>query len=159
MGPPGPDGASGADGSLPTITTLPPGDTCDYGGVRIDATEPKVICNGAPGESFLVTTAGIEPGPACEGGGLLVATGADDGQGGGVAGDGTLQSGEVRDSHELCATASDVQESFGGGGGCSVVSSAPARTSWWWSVSLAALAVLRRRRGAQREPGVTSGRS
>lgn len=51
----------------------------------------------------LVRTVPLAPGDDCEGGGVAILTGQDDGTGDGTALDGVLQEGEVRDREVVCA--------------------------------------------------------
>lgn len=51
----------------------------------------------------LVRTVEVPPGDGCAGGGVAILSGRDDGAGGGTAGDGVLQDGEVRERELVCA--------------------------------------------------------
>ncbi|MCB9663558.1 MAG: hypothetical protein H6732_05580 [Alphaproteobacteria bacterium] len=76
---------------------------------EVDTTQ--AVCNGAagdaggagvPGLSPLVESVAVEPGATCESGGVTLRVGFDDGDGGGTAGDGALQDGEVESSQTIC---------------------------------------------------------
>ncbi|MBI4083243.1 MAG: carboxypeptidase regulatory-like domain-containing protein [Candidatus Lambdaproteobacteria bacterium] len=105
--------------------TLPVGDaTCPYGGISVqtgvdrngdgtlqdsEVQQTQKVCNGAP--SLIKTTASAADGGATDGvngclyGGWKIETGLDDGAGGGIAGDGLLQAGEVTGTSYACAGA------------------------------------------------------
>ncbi len=58
--------------------------------------------NGTSGYNALVVTQTLEPGETCELGGTSISVGQDNGQDGGIANDGVLQSGELDDVTFLC---------------------------------------------------------
>lgn len=117
---------------LVSLAALEPGEDCAQGGIAIhtgddtdengtlDAAEVKVtevVCNGeaappAPPGSLFTTTDLPEGDETCEYGGIRIEYGLDDGAGGGTAGDGILQEGEVDASEYACtpAPAWDVAE-------------------------------------------------
>jgi uncharacterized protein (TIGR03382 family) len=77
---------------------------------------------------------------ACPLGGALVHSGIDDGAGGGVADDGTLDDGEIRSTTPLCAVAHEAELEVGG------ASCAQSGAGASPLLALAGLAMLRRRR-------------
>ena len=124
------DGSSGnaSHDSLVKTTVLDVGDShCAEGGTQIDSgvdngaghgtaddgilqngeiTSTQYVCSGVASPTELVTTTAVAVGDStCPFGGIVIATGLDNGAGGGTAGDGTLQSGEVTSSNYVCASA------------------------------------------------------
>ena len=112
---------SSSSGPNETLTSV--GDAsstaCPNGGVTItsgvdnnnngvldssEVTTTKNICDGAtPVASSLVTTTSLPNGdPNCANGGTEIDTGLDNGAGGGTAGDGILQAGEVTNRQYVC---------------------------------------------------------
>lgn len=101
---------------------LAPGGDCPGGGVELDIgyddgsgsgsagdgvlqpgeiTQSRIICqSGSAGA--LTHLSSVAPGCLCEFGGTAVQTGLDDGLAGGIAGDGVLQPGEVREQITQC---------------------------------------------------------
>ena len=107
---------------LVSVTTLAIGDSnCAFGGTLIstgldinddgtlqgtEVTSNSYVCNSAP--SSLINTTTLPSGDShCANGGTQIDTGLDNGAGGGIAGDGVLQAGEVTSTQYVC----------GGGGG------------------------------------------
>jgi hypothetical protein len=97
-------------GSTVTVTQLAPGSAqCPNGGVeiKVGGGQPQDVCNGTNGSNgglgTLVVTAPLLPGDTnCPAGGVLISSGLDNGAGGGTAGDGILQTGEVLSSEVIC---------------------------------------------------------
>ena len=128
------NGGSSAKGSLVSTTTLPTGNSnCANGGTEIDTgldngagggiagdgilqpgeiTATQYVCNGgsaAPGS--LVSTTTLPIGNSnCANGGTEIDTGLDNGAGGGIAGDGILQPGEITATQYVCAGAGGPSE-------------------------------------------------
>lgn len=121
------DGPAGADASqfLTSVTDEPPGANCESGGVAIDygwdadgdealgdgeIAGTTYLCGGADAEGVVVTDEAVfEPGPGCRDGYQVIDIGTDNGDGGGTAGDGVLQEGEV-DSTLVECLPPDVDE-------------------------------------------------
>ena len=116
--------------ALVSTTTLPIGDShCANGGTEIESgidngagggiandgilqsgevTETQYVCTGASEIGTLVSTTILQPGDTnCPNGGTEIATGLDNGAGGGIAGDGVLQVGEITQTQYVCNNASD----------------------------------------------------
>jgi len=116
-GEPGPDGADG-DPVLFDATAEAAGDNCPDGGTRLDigvdanldgdleadeVAETIYLCDGdAPGEFIVDTVTSTDPYQGCAYGTVMTLIGTDDGEGGGTAGDGVLQPGEVDASYVEC---------------------------------------------------------
>lgn len=117
------DGAPGADGAdadavVFAATPEPAGDHCADGGTRLDigvdgdgdgflgveeVAETVYVCDGAATGEFLVqTVTSTDPYQGCVYGTETTLIGTDDGEGGGTAGDGELQPGEVDASYAEC---------------------------------------------------------
>ena len=113
----------GADGddALVTLEPLDAGDTCPAGGVRLTTGDDadgdgkltgdeigstEVLCDGGAGPAAAETAVRTTPLPVgdadCPTGGVRFEAGFDNGDGGGTAGDGVLQDGEVDVSQVLC---------------------------------------------------------
>lgn len=111
-------------GTLVDIAAVEPGEECAAGGVRIETgidenrdgtldadevTSSDVVCEGEepPAQSGVATrTTELSEGDAdCPYGGTRLDAGLDDGAGGGTAGDGVLQDGEVDASSFVCEPA------------------------------------------------------
>jgi MYXO-CTERM domain-containing protein len=166
----GPRGAVGADGTgaVSRITVLGRGDReCPSGGFTLsigrdddgDGTldnaeidDMRVLCNGAAGHSTVVDTRAIEPGDEdCPDGGLHVRVGIDDGAGGGNAGNGKLESGEIDDEQDVCLSPTDVVLAGGGGaGGCSTAPVGTRGSGAGLALLLVGALLVRRRRSASR---------
>lgn len=82
------------------------GNTANDGVIEGDEIEQtQYVCNGAAGVSPFATltkTTTESAGPACANGGQRIQLGLDNGDGGGIARDGTLQNGEVDSSKYVC---------------------------------------------------------
>lgn len=88
----------------PTGPKGPPGDVGDTGLQGV---------TGDPGYMSLVDTVPVPRGDAdCPFGGLRYESGLDDGSGGGVAGDGVLQPGEVDSTNVVCYAPGSVQDAI-----------------------------------------------
>jgi hypothetical protein len=145
-------------------TPLPMGSSeCPIGGVlvemgidrngnaRLDAAEvqsAEPICGAS---AVLLETRQLTADDGCHNGGIRVSSGHDDGEPGGVAGDGQLQPEEVEDNEDLCQD--DVLVS-GGSGSCSFVSRRGGAGSAGSIVLALALLLLRRRRQRRTEASV-----
>ena len=111
--------------SLVTTTMLSVGNShCPEGGTEIDSgldngagggiaddgilqpgeiTSTQYVCAGETTPSALVSTTVLSAGDShCAGGGVEIDSGLDDGAGGGTAGDGTLQPGEITSTQYVC---------------------------------------------------------
>lgn len=118
----GPDGSSGT-GSVVKVSPEAPGAHCANGGQRIDAgldngdgggtagdgilqngeiDTTSYICNGDSGFSTLLAVSDEPAGPNCSVHGKRVDSGLDNGDGGGTAGDGVLQAGEIDATAYIC---------------------------------------------------------
>jgi len=106
------------------IDVVEPGDDCPNGGLAImtgtdenddgvldagEVSDTNLVCNGedgSPGDdgvSALIDTTELPRGDEdCPHGGLAISVGLDNGDGGGTAGDGILQPGEIDDSEFIC---------------------------------------------------------
>ncbi|MFT3842680.1 MAG: hypothetical protein QM723_37165 [Myxococcaceae bacterium] len=130
----GPSGTSGT-GSLVKVSPEAAGAHCMNGGQRIDGgldngdgggtahdgilqtgeiDTTSYVCNGNSGFDSLVNLATEAAGANCTYGGQRIESGLDNGDGGGTAGDGILQTGEIDATTYLCgpcgkATLSSVQ--------------------------------------------------
>ncbi|HET9959014.1 MAG TPA: hypothetical protein VFQ61_31200 [Polyangiaceae bacterium] len=119
------DGENGAagEGQLLRTTRIPAGDQCPAGGELLEfgldngqfgstardeiLQDEEVrsaipVCDGVSGSRSLVAWLAEPAGERCPGGGRMVLSGQDDGLGGGTAGDGVLQTGEVRAANTVC---------------------------------------------------------
>ena len=115
--------------SLISTTMLAVGNShCPEGGTEIDSgldngagggtaddgilqpgeiTSTQYVCAGATTPSALVATTTLSVGDAnCPNGGVEIDSGLDDGSGGGTAGDGILQSGEITSTQYVCSGSS-----------------------------------------------------
>lgn len=122
-GPQGPQGAAGV-ASLVRVDSEPAGSNCAAGGQKIltgiddngnrvlDVAEEdsaSFVCNGVDGDSGTGTIVEVldeSPGANCASGGKAIRTGADNGDGGGTAGNGVLEAGEVDDTDYVCSGSS-----------------------------------------------------
>lgn len=118
-------GCSREAGQLVSIDVLEPGEECAAGGVIVhtgtdadgdgtlgddEIVSSEAVCNGEePPGTLLETTELPEGDPTCAWGGVAISMGQDDGAGGGTAGDGILQPGEVDATETLCDDPPDVQ--------------------------------------------------
>ena len=123
MGPQGPngsDGADGQDGSTALIETSnePAGNNCANGGVKIEAgvddngngqldanevDSTQYVCDGGSSTTTMLTSYSTPPtSMGCDVGGSVIAHGLDNGDGGGTAANGQLESGEVDYSTTFC---------------------------------------------------------
>lgn len=119
----GPSGTSGT-GSLVKVSPEAAGAHCMNGGQRIDGgldngdgggtahdgilqngeiDTTSYVCNGDSGFSTLLAVSDEPRGANCQLGGKRVDSGLDNGDGGGSAGDGVLQSGEIDATAYICA--------------------------------------------------------
>lgn len=123
-------GNAGGNGfnSLVKLGTEAAGMNCQYGGVRIDTgldngsgsgsvsnngtletgeiTNTRYVCAGAPamsGANALVNLTAEPAGTNCTFGGQRIDTGSDNGAGGGTAGNGILESGEITKTSYVCS--------------------------------------------------------
>ena len=121
QGPQGPAGADGADGlnTLVVTTVEAAGTNCANGGIRIDVgvdddndgvldsneiDQTQYVCDGGSSSSTLLTTTSTPPSwMGCDAGGLIIAHGLDNGDGGGTAANGQLEAGEVDTSTTYCS--------------------------------------------------------
>jgi hypothetical protein len=112
-------GSADGKNSLTSVTPSAPDATCPAGGVTIktgidtngngvlddsEATATNELCSGAasaPG-SLVATTSLPSGDPNCAAGGVAIQRGLDNGAGGGIAGDGILQAGEVTATQYVC---------------------------------------------------------
>ena len=70
-----------------------------------EITSSQYVCSGSPEGNTLVSTQPLATGNVhCPGGGTEIDTGLDNGAGGGIAGDGILQSGEITSSQYVCGS-------------------------------------------------------
>lgn len=135
-------GEAGANGfnSLVKLGNEAQGANCQYGGVRIDTgldngagggvmsngtlesgeiTATRYVCAGAPavngqnGFNSLVSIRAEPAGTNCPFAGQRIDTGTDNGAGGGVSGNGMLESGEITGTSYVCASASGTNGSNG----------------------------------------------
>lgn len=126
-------GEAGMSGfnSLVKIGNEPQGTNCQYGGVRIETgldngagggtarngtletgeiTDTRYVCAGPPavngqnGSNSLVRISAEPAGTNCPFSGQRIDTGLDNGAGGGVAGNGMLESGEITHTSYVCAS-------------------------------------------------------
>ena len=107
-----------------TLVTTATTAACPNGGVAIESgidyndngvLDPSEVmttsnvCNGGPGYQTLVTTTVLPDGNAnCINGGTEVDVGVDNGAGGGTAGDGILQPGEITSTRYICNGADGI---------------------------------------------------
>lgn len=119
---------SGAPLSITTSTKVEPGSECPGGGLRVatgadkngnrileddEITTNNLVCGDtsntpAAAITSVTRTGSIAPGEnGCLRGGVKVELGLDNGDGGGVARDGTLQDGEVDKTEFICSATSD----------------------------------------------------
>ena len=123
-GPAGNDGADGQDGSTALIdgqdgaSTEPAGTNCANGGVKIEAgvddngngqldsnevDSTQYICDGGSSATTMLTSYSTPPtSMGCDIGGSVISHGLDNGDGGGTAANGQLESGEVDHSTIFC---------------------------------------------------------
>ena len=87
----------------------------------------------------LVSTEDLPAGDKCKNGGTQIRTGIDDGDGDGVAGDGTLQMAEVDAETFVCNGAT-------GPSGCAQVAHRNTGVGWWMAMTVLAVGMRRRRR-------------
>jgi hypothetical protein len=173
------NGASGADGhALLVMTDTAVGTACDAygnGGTRIrmglddgvptgtaddgvldsgEVDSTAIVCNGTsgpPGHGALIAI-DTDVGTACADGGQRIRAGVDDGAGGGTAGDGILQPGEVDTTAYVCNGATGATGPTGPagppgeGGGCA---SAPGGIGGGAWLAVLALLLARRRRAGR----------
>ena len=126
QGPPGTNGQDGADGidgndgstALIATSTEPAGANCANGGVKIEAgvddngngqldsnevDSTQYICDGGSSATTMLTSYSTPPtSMGCDIGGSVIAHGLDNGDGGGTAANGQLESGEVDYSTTFC---------------------------------------------------------
>lgn len=138
--------------TLHEVEEEPPGEQCPHGGFKIvigkddgrgegipangvleedEISSTEYVCHGAPGERGPAgdsVTVGVEPlprGDRCPLGGHEILVGLDDGSGGGIAGNGALEPGEVQSRTTLCAQVPDEGDDDVEGGGCGAAPGAP----------------------------------
>ena len=123
QGPPGNDGADGIDGNdgataLIATSNEPAGANCANGGVKIEAgvddngnsqldanevDSTQYVCDGGSSATTMLTSYSSPPtSMGCNLGGSVIAQGLDNGDGGGTAANGQLESGEVDYSTTFC---------------------------------------------------------
>ncbi|MBW1881394.1 MAG: hypothetical protein JRJ84_23815, partial [Deltaproteobacteria bacterium] len=117
-------GCKGEDNQLVSLDVIEPGDECPNGGLAIhtgedededgvldagEISDSQIVCDGVagdPGEDgheALISTTEIPRGDEeCPYGGVQIDIGLDNGDGGGTAGDGILQPGEIDDTEVVC---------------------------------------------------------
>ena len=119
----GQDGALGADGSNAIIETMtePAGTNCANGGVKIQVgidtnadgvlqpteinpAQTQYVCDGGSTANTLLTSMTIPSVSLCDAGGRIVSHGLDNGDNGGTAANGQLESGEIDFSTTYCTT-------------------------------------------------------
>jgi len=120
-GAPGTNGTNGQDGlhgnnSLLNVVDESAGVNCANGGVKVEAgvddngdgqltgmeiDQTRYICNGGSSINSMLMTQGTPPASQCDEG-RYIATGLDDGGGGGIAANGVLESGEVDSNTTWC---------------------------------------------------------
>jgi ELWxxDGT repeat protein len=119
----GQDGALGADGSNAIIETMiePAGTNCANGGVKIqvgidtnadgvlqpteiNSAQTQYVCDGGSTANTLLTSMTIPSVSLCDAGGRIVSHGLDNGDNGGTAANGQLESGEIDFSTTYCTT-------------------------------------------------------
>ncbi|MEN9799238.1 MAG: hypothetical protein RL653_2934 [Pseudomonadota bacterium] len=123
----GASGETGAAGESATVTPVSSageaGNCVGTGGVKVQVGNGPAVyaCNGEAGAQGNDGPSGFnslifmndEPvGLNCPAGGLRLDVGLDDGEGGGVERDGTLQSGEIDQTRYICGTYAPVFRSF-----------------------------------------------
>jgi MYXO-CTERM domain-containing protein len=161
----GPEG-SGNDGSSAAsrVINLAVGSSeCPSGGVTVEAgvdddgngslddgevDDSENVCNGDNGEQQVFRFDQIAANNECAANkGVLVLSGYDDGTGGGIAHNGVLETGEVRNKTALCVQGADLVSKDDGG--CSIAKSGTEsgsdKQALMWLLGMAAL-VLRIRR-------------
>ena len=124
----GTDGQDGVDGlsALVTISSEPSGTNCANGGTKIEVgidddsdgvldtseiDQTQYVCDGSSSSGAgstnqtMLTSIGTPPGTMnCEAGGRIISHGLDNGDGGGTAANGLLESGEIDASTTYCST-------------------------------------------------------
>lgn len=174
QGEPGPKGDQGDKGdkgdpgysAATRVSPIEAGTECPTGGTLLETgvdrnangtldndevEDSQVVCNGANGQQQLFSFEQIDKGGVCGNyTGVVILNGLDNGDDGGIAEDGQLQSGEVDGERYLCVEGENltVQDD----GGCSVVKGAGVRSgnlNVLWLLGLAALLLRRRRRNAR----------
>ena len=118
----GTDGQDGADGVTALIATSnePAGNNCANGGVKVEAgnddndngqlesnevDSTQYICDGgSSANTMLISVSNQQISTICNGGSRVVSHGLDNGDGGGTAANGQLESGEVDYSTTYCKT-------------------------------------------------------
>ena len=94
-----------------TVTQLAAGGQCPTGGVQIavSGSPPQVVCNGTAGASgtnsvgtLVKATPLASSDASCPAGGVRIESGLDNGAGGGIAGNGVLEPGEILSTQYVC---------------------------------------------------------
>ena len=112
------NGVEGATGAASLIVLEVDSQNCASGGVVVhsgvdtnangsldvpgEVVSSQSLCNGPAGMNSLMNTVAEQEGDNCAFGGYAISTGLDDGAGGAVAGNGTLEAGEVDQVFYVC---------------------------------------------------------
>ena len=131
----GPDGNDGTDGNnvLIETSTEPAGNNCANGGVKImagtddnsdgvlqssEVDSTQYICDGGSSATTMLTSYSTPPTYMnCDIGGSVIAHGLDNGDGGGTAANGQLESGEVDYSTTFCTKSTMLRIDINPGSG------------------------------------------